>query len=279
MAKQLISEILGGYGRGLLMSDTIQRKSSVHRYWTVPVASILLVAIPAIYGLVMAPGYALADPFDHFGLAISNLLPLVFPLLATGIFAISFSEDVRSGYCLLEQIRIGRRPYVLRHCRTGAFVGATAGFMTIAVWWVITMVVAPRVGWVNYYPEGGAPPPPERFTWSQLMGTSPIVFFVAYSSMVALHAALYSVMGDLLTIILSNRLLALAAPIVGSFVLNFVFGSLGLGQWGPMSAIFTQGLTQGSFVPPIATTGAMLLLVLVMILRAMSTKRPAVNFQ
>ena len=226
----------------------------MRRYW--PAALVVLVTLlcPVVYGIFLAPEYALVDPFDHFELAMSNLLPLLFPLLPALVYGPIFAAELSSGYWMPAQARQGRRAYVRQHVVRAAALTGLLYVVVILVWGVVTMLITPALGLIDYQPQPIYPDPQERSTWTQLMAFGEPTFFVSYGLWVGLHAALYGALSVLLLIHISNRILALAAPAVGVFLINFILGNLNLGSWGPLPAVFTGNLTQGPLWIPVLNT-------------------------
>lgn len=249
------------------------------RYWPTFIVGIIILATPVLYGIVLADTYALVDPFDHFDLAISNLLPLLFPLLATFLYGLSFSAELVSSYWMPAHTRLGRVQYVTRHVFRAAFIGAAVFFTVIAIWGVYTMMIAPALELIVYYPRNGTLPPAERSTWTQLMTYGPLVYFAGYGAWVALHGAIYGALAVTVLINVPNRVLALLLPFVAAFVIDFVLANLGLGSWGAIPTVFASNLTQGPLWVPILCTLPIVAIAAWLYARAISTRRPAPAFQ
>ncbi|MDO5500802.1 MAG: hypothetical protein Q4F67_14095 [Propionibacteriaceae bacterium] len=251
----------------------------MRRYWPAALAAVVALSCPAIYGVYLAPEYALADPFDHFDLAMSNLLPLLFPLLPTLIYGPIFAAELSGGYWMPAQAREGRRAYVRRHVSRAA---TTAGLLYVTVvlaWGAFTMRIAPALNLINYQTQTAFPVPRDRFTWSQLVAFGEPAFFVGYGLWVGLHAALYGALSVLLLIHISNHFLALAAPALAVFLINFVLGNLDLGNWGLLPAVFTGNLMQGPLWIPLINTLPLIGLCTWLYIRARNPGERVVAFQ
>ena len=61
-------------------------------------------------------------------------------------------------------------------------------------------------------------------------------------------------LGVLALVNVGNRLLALALPAVGQFLIDFLFAVLGLERWGMIPAVFPFNLRQISLYVPLIST-------------------------
>lgn len=98
--------------------------------------------LPTVAGMWAAGGTDLSDPFDHFDLALSNYLPLLFPLLLGLLYAPHVTQETAHNFASPAQARLGRRRYVLGHARAAALWGFAAMGASIALAWIYTMYLA-----------------------------------------------------------------------------------------------------------------------------------------
>ena len=251
----------------------------IRRYLPSMAVVLLLFASPALFGWWLVEDYALVDRYDHFTLALSSLVPLAFPLLATLLYGLYFSQELSAGAWLPLQLRRGRRGYLLRHLGRAAALGFVVGAVMIAIVGVLTLWATPKFGWVTYFPDPGARVPVERFTFAQLLPLGDAAFLSSYAAWVGVHAALYGMLGVLALVNVSNRLLALALPAVGQFLIDFLLAVLGLARWGMIAAVFPFNLRQIPLHVPLISTLAFLLIVAALAAWTLSARRSPAGYQ
>lgn len=232
-----------------------------------------------VYGWWRVGEYALVDKYDHFTLSLSNLLPLAFPLVTTLLYGLYFSAELTAGGWLYRQLRIGRRRYISRHFFRAGALGFMAAVLMVLCVGVVTLWITPSNNLIQYFPSSGGLPPAQRFTFSQLLEISDVVFLIFYSLWVGFHAALYGICSVIAQIHIGNRLVALALPAIVEFLVDYVLAVLGLENWGMIPAAFPFNLRQGSIFEPVVSTVVFTLVVVGLSLWTLSPKRVHAGFQ
>lgn len=214
---------------------------------------LVIVLMPLINGMLSMRGTDLRDPYDHFELALSNYLPLLFPLLASLLYAPRVALETAQNFASPAQARLGRRRYVLGHVTQAAAWGFAVFATSILATWIYTMYIAPHAGTL-YVPQGDSLDPSSRTTFGQLMHVSPVVYVVFYAAWVGLHGALYSVAAVICVYLIGQRVVALATPMVVVFVADFALAVLGLERFTLTGAPFPGSMDQGPMWAPLITT-------------------------
>ena len=86
-------------------------------------------------------------------------------------------------------------------------------------------------------------------------------------------------LGVLALVNVSNRLLALALPAVGQFLIDFLLAVLGLARWGMIAAVFPFNLRQIPLHVPLVSTLAFLLIVAALAAWTLSARRSPAGYQ
>ena len=86
-------------------------------------------------------------------------------------------------------------------------------------------------------------------------------------------------LGVLALVNVSNRLLALALPAVGQFLIDFLLAVLGLERWGMIAAVFPFNLRQISLYVPLISTLVFALAVAGLVVWTLSARRSPAGYQ
>jgi hypothetical protein len=224
--------------------------------WTLGIAAAIM-AFPVTYGYLVREEYRLEDKLDLFTLMFENYVPLLFPILIAALYLPRLADEFSNGFVTAVRTRVHVGRYLISRMGSAAIVAFLTFFTTILIGWIVVAYIDPLL-WSStaYHPSGPGetPNPPEsRFTYSQIYELSPLLMVVTWASWVGINAALYSILGVLVLMLVQNRFLALAIPSVIFLIGNLATALLGLEEFGPLNMVFPFSISQQpiwhSFVP------------------------------
>jgi len=186
------------------------------------VLALLLVVVPPISGIAVLPGYALDHWMSYFTLMI-DAVALPFPLLVTLLTQPRLLDEWSNTYALSTRTRANPATYFASRVLTSALLAA-------AVFFVMTLgcFVVARLTFTDHDDVPLVGPIESRFDLSQFWTISPGVYVIVYTLWVALVAGTVGAWCTLLTAVIGNKFVALAAPLVLWFVANFALAVFGL---------------------------------------------------
>ena len=197
-------------------------RASVRRPQVIVVA-LLIIVIPPVSGVMALPGYALDHWMPYFTLMFDGV-GLAFPLLVALLSQLRLLDEWSNTYALLTRTRVNPAIYFTSRLLVSALLAA-------AVFFVMTLACF-AVARLTYTDHGyGVPsqgPIESRFPFSQLWAISPGLYVLVFSLWVAWVAGTVAAWCTLLTAVIGNKFLALAAPLVLWLGMNFVLAVLGL---------------------------------------------------
>lgn len=202
--------------------------------------AFVIVLLPTLYGLAIRDAYALTDAADLFTLMLSNLVPLMFPLLVSLTYQPRLLDEWSNSFPRLTRTRIDVRGYLATRAGVAATLASTVFAVMILVAWLSAHSLFGDAGFAQASPVAVS----DRFTFSQVHAISPVLFVLCYSGWVGLNAGAYAVFSTALSAVAGNRFLALAAPLVLYFLGGFALAVLGLEEISPSSSIFPFNITQ-----------------------------------
>ncbi|MBZ2199717.1 hypothetical protein [Occultella gossypii] len=176
----------------------------------------LLVVVPPISGILALPGYA----FDHwmsYFTVMSDSIGLIFPLVVALLTQLRLQDEWSNTWALTTRTRTGARAYFASRVLVSAVLAA-------GVFGVQTIVCF-AVARATYTDHGyGVPLAGQiegRFPFSQLWAVSPALYVLVFCLWVAFVAGTVAAWCTLLTAVIGNKFVALAAPLVLWFMANF----------------------------------------------------------
>lgn len=184
--------------------------------WDLAVVCVII-ALPAVQGLVQASSYRLWDNFDLFTLMLTDWLPLLFPMLVTAIALPRFAGELTHGFVRPVLPRVRLSTYIGARIVSAAVLTFCAFLLAVTLTWVVAFVVNAGHGVVEVHPPQAGEtvhPVADRTTFSPLYAVSPALFGAVLAVWVGVNGALWSVIGALSVLLVGNRFLALAAPTV-----------------------------------------------------------------
>jgi len=209
-------------------------------FWSL--AAVVL-SVPFVSGIARMGAYVIASPLDLFeiGLEIESLL---FPLLCSLLGGFPLISQVSEGYLQQVRTRVPIGAYVRGAvARAGLRAGVVVA-VAVFSWWAFCWWVEPLLGLAHDYGASPATPPAEMSTFSQLLHTSSLLYGISYSLWVGLWGALIAALAAVLLIVVPQRLLALALPLIVWWVDNLIWSNLRHPQFAAVFAVFPGGLTQ-----------------------------------
>jgi hypothetical protein len=211
--------------------------------------AIVIIAFPTVAGLIQQPSVQIQAPMELFELGF-EILALIFPLLAVGLYVIAFSSETANRWIVYVRARTSLRRYLALKLCTNALVSFSVFFVAVAVWGLVAFGIAPRVGWA---PNGLGPElsghqildlTVHEATFSQVAAAGTWLYVLVYAAWVGLWAAAFSSVALLLLLLTNNRLLAFAAPLVLYWVDNVVLANLGLESLRAVTSAFPFAIRQ-----------------------------------
>lgn len=187
------------------------------------VLSILIIVVPSISGLLARGGYALDHWMSYFTIML-DLVALPFPLLVALLTQPRLLDEWSNTFALSVRTRQSPSQYVAsRILASGVLAGAVFLAMTL-----LSFLVARLTFSDHGYDIPSLGPIETRFDMSQLWALSPGFYVVTYSLWVGMVAATVGAWCTLLTALIANKFVALAAPMLLWFGGNFVLAVIGL---------------------------------------------------
>lgn len=183
-------------------------RSTFRRPQFVVVAAIII-GFPPVYGTAVLPSYALMDWMDYLAVMLGGIYALVFPLLVTLLVQSRLLDEWSNSYASYTRTRVSSRTYF------GAKVLASATIA--AAVYALAMGIAFAWSHLTYSDHGMnihvIRSIESASTWTQLYGVSPALYPVVYTLWVALVAATVGVFATLLAAVISNKFVAIVAPL------------------------------------------------------------------
>lgn len=189
----------------------------------VAVLALLLIAIPPLSGYVVLPAYA----FDHWTSYFTVMfegLGLAFPLFVALLTQPRLLDEWSNTFALATRARVAPRRYF------GARL-ATSAAIAFVVFLALTAACFAMAKATYSFPAGEVPPSVHvelRLQFSQLWSVSPMLYVAVYCLWVALVAATVAAFCTLVTALVGNKFLALAAPFLLWQIVNFTLAALSL---------------------------------------------------
>lgn len=178
----------------------------VHRRYVLALVLAILV-LPSLTTFLEREAWA----FDHWMSYASNMFGwagLLFPLLVTLLTQLPLVDEWSNTYALATRARITPDRYLAAKGLAAAIVaGAVFGLMT-----AVNFIVARQT-----FRDIGDPlfaPIETRYQLAELWAVSPWLYLITYTLWVALVAATVAVWCTLLTAVIGNKFVALAAPMI-----------------------------------------------------------------
>jgi hypothetical protein len=240
----------------------IQEIRSVLRSPTTAIASAII-ATPAIFGYMTRASYTLVDELDLFSLMLSNLLPLTFPLLVVALYLPRVSDEFSNNFVNVARVRSSVSSYLGVKVATGALVAFVTFSLAVLLAGLLAFWIDPALGLTKFRPEAMGMNQEAlmvesltRYTFSQLLASSPLVYCLVYAAWVGLNAAIYIVLGLLALALIENRFVALAAPFLVYQLANFTLAVLGFEEFGISTSIFPFSINQQPMWHPVVPLAA-----------------------
>lgn len=213
--------------------------------------AMVIVAIPTAFGYLTRSSNTLVDELDLFSLMLSNLLPLTFPLLVVALYLPRVSDEFSNNFVNVARVRSSIGSYMTAKVATGAIFAFSTFALAVMLAGLFAFGVDPALGLTHFRPEAMGLDQEAlvdesltRYTFSQLLSLSPLVYCVVYALWVGLNAASYSVLGLLALMFAENRFVALAAPFLVYQLVNFALAVLGFEEFGVSTSIFPFSINQ-----------------------------------
>lgn len=182
----------------------------------VAVVALLIVVIPPVLGIISAPAYSFDHWMSYFTVMFDGV-GLIFPLLVALLTQPKLLDEWSNTYALATRLRVAPAAYF------GVRV-IVSGILASVVFFALTAVcfAAARLTYIHPGPEVPLVAPVEtRYQLSQLWALSPVLYMVVFCLWVALVAGTVAVACTLFTAVISNKFVALAAPLILWFLANF----------------------------------------------------------
>lgn len=197
-------------------------RASIRRPQFVVVAA-LIVIVPPVSGVASLSGYAL-DHWMSYATIMFDGLGLLFPLLVTLLTQPRLLDEWSNTYANSVRTRVAPAQYFRTKVASSAIL-AGAVFLTATA---LSLLVA-RLTYTDHgYGVASAGPIETRFPLSQLWALSPALYVIALCLWVGLVAASVGIWCTLLTALVSNRFVALVAPLVLWTAVQFGLAVIGL---------------------------------------------------
>lgn len=182
--------------------------------------AVVIAVVPSLMTFLGRDAWAL----DHWMSYASNMfdwVALLFPLLVTLLTQVVLVDECSNTYALAARARTTPARYLgAKACAAAVVSGVVFGLMA-TINFVVASLTFLDIGEPLYAPIE------TRYQLSELWATSPWLYLVTYTLWVALVAATVAVWCTLLTAVIGNKFVALAAPIVLWTVTNFGLAVLG----------------------------------------------------
>lgn len=225
---------------------------SARPHWTSWLGSFLVIILFSLLPTMQNYGnrmwFGTIGPFDFYAYLIQHdsALPLIFPLVAVLPYALGFSSKLSHRYLTYTRTRASIRRTLIRHLGRNAMI-------TFGVFLVVGLIPTLFVIWgqPHFEPDAYGFETPEAIraallhwkTFSQLLIYGEWAPVLAYSSWLALNAALYSTLAMCTLLMVPNRILGLSLPWVGYLLISFLSAVLWLETYS-IALAFPFNLTQ-----------------------------------
>ncbi|WP_124040307.1 hypothetical protein [Neoactinobaculum massilliense] len=217
-----------------LIHATVRTTVSYPSYWLTCLALIILWPGMAFFG----QSSVAYDQWQQYYYDGSGFVGLFFPLFVTLLVQMPLLDEWSNTYFLPTRTRIGSWHYL----RAKVFaVGLVAG-ATMALLVVLAFVLA-KVTFKPVNPQGLLDPPDlSRYQFGQLWEKSALAYIVVFALWVGIVAASEAILAVVAAAIISNKLIAIAAPFLVLFVVNLIVQILGLEEFQlpPLRTNITQ---------------------------------------
>lgn len=225
-----------------------------------------LILIPIIFNISRIDQFSLVNPLDFFSFNMSVFLPFLFPLLVVLIYAQPFSNELSNNYITYTRVRIDFKKYILIKLVSNSIVVFISFFIVVFIVFLFSYYLEPYLGLVNYEPENVKLTSGSlldydinKFTFTQLIKYSTLLYGFTYSGWVALNAVLYSSMAIIATLLFRNTFVALSMPFLFYHIGSFVIAVVGFPMFLLDASIFPFNIVQQpiyiAFIPFLVVCG------------------------
>ena len=226
--------------------------------WTTAVW-VGLIAAPIVWTITKDAIFAY--PLSAFATSMQSPLSVVLPLIAVGIYLVGFGRELQERFIVNARARIDVRRYLTVKAQATAATAFLFFFTYAAVAFIALVWVLPPTG-VLRFDQVGSVPPDEFARFSELWSVSPALYGLVYAVWCGLNGAVWALIGFVALLSVSNRLIALAVPVVAVLVLTVALTLLGLDLIAPYTLWILFGYVQApawtALAPMAALVGAAL---------------------
>jgi hypothetical protein len=207
----------------------------------------LVIAYPVWRVVDMAPNSIFAGHFGVFVELMNSSETLTFPLIAVLTTCLGMYRVVVARHIANTRTRSGIRAYLARRLAFAAGGAALLFFAQTAVAFLVAYRVWADLGdpSLDSTTSGAAADAASysAFAFGSFLKQGRLAFGIGYSTWVALAAATYAALAICLLVTLSNRILALASPLLVYIASDLVFGLSGRPQLSLRFSSFPLGLS------------------------------------
>ncbi len=241
---------------------------------------VALTVIPCVLGCFEATGGVFRDDLDILALIVTSPLQLVFPLVVCVAANTRFAAELGHRFVAATRTRAPIERYLGAKVASSAILGAASGSLFALLPCILAFGVWPLLGNPSVDPgvyglttgeavrDAG-----NRFSFTELIPISTLLYALVYSAWVAFAGAMYGAMGVLTLSLAKNRLLGFSAPFLIFIAQSVLVALVGDVRFALVFSLFPFGLDQATLIPLLTQAGlaAGLVIVGVFVLRRSST--------
>lgn len=202
---------------------------------------LAIIFIPTtVQFLYIRTGYTFYRPVEVHTEVIGGIIALLFPILFVVIYSNSYASEIKDNFITYMKPRTKLSDYLLGKGIINALLSFFVAFAMVFVSFLFIAYIEPSLQIIHYENGSGT----SVGTFEIFLSHSSLTYGIVYSFWVAINASLYSSLAYVLTIIISNNLLAISLPFLWYFIMSFVTGVLAHPEFSTISTIFPFNIEQ-----------------------------------
>ena len=209
--------------------------------------------LPYSIFFIQKNSYAFVNELDTFSFMFDGIIVIIFIFAIPFIYLGYFSTTLSNRFIVYQRVRMPLKDILVRSILTNILLTFFVFFTFVLHIFIFCFYIQPQLGLVQFYPEIHYLESTKeilqfdtkRYTFTQLLAYSPLIYGVFYSFWVGIMASLYSTLGFFSILSFKNKLIGISVPIlvyiIGSFLSNLFEV---LEPFGPVNAIFPFNSSQ-----------------------------------
>lgn len=217
----------------------------------VVIPCFLFIIALLVFGIYRGQSYSLRDSLDFYGLILSGVPAITFPILAVLIYVSFFAGEIRNRFLVYTRMRRSIFETLVIKQVSNIVLSFLFFFLFVFIPFIYVYYIDPKVGNTVFDPslygltsKSVITDSYSRHTFSNFLQHGTLTFGLVYSFWVGINGALYAAVSFYLVLLVRNSFLALSLPFVLYIVISFILSAVKLNDFRPNHVIFPFEHTQ-----------------------------------